>query len=37
MSTISSLFITTETIVTEIPKPEPLLPADGPGMGGMGY
>ena len=36
-ASISSLFITTEAIVTEIPKPEPPMPAGGPGMGGMGY
>ncbi len=36
-ASISALFITTEAIVTEIPKPEPPMPAGGPGMGGMGY
>ncbi len=34
-SSISSLLLTTECIITEIPEPEPPAPAGG-GMGGMG-
>ena len=35
-SSISSLLLTTECIVTEIPEPEEPAPAAGGGMGGMG-
>lgn len=36
-ASISALFITTEAIVTEVPKKEPAMPAGAPGMGGMDY
>ena len=35
-SSISAMLLTTESIVTDIPAPEPAMPAGGPGMGGMG-
>ena len=35
-SSISSLLLTTECVITEIPEPEPPAPAGGGGMGGMG-
>ena len=36
-ASISALFITTEAVVTEVPKKEPAMPAGAPGMGGMDY
>ncbi|MEN8208741.1 MAG: chaperonin GroEL [Candidatus Fermentibacteria bacterium] len=35
-SSISSLLLTTECVITEIPEPEPPAPPGGGGMGGMG-
>ncbi len=35
-ASISSLLLTTECVITEIPEPEPPAPAGGGGMGGMG-
>lgn len=36
-ASISAMVLTTESLVTDIPEPEPAMPAGGaPGMGGMG-
>ncbi|MDM8528470.1 chaperonin GroEL [Anaerolineales bacterium HSG24] len=36
-SSIASMILTTEALITDIPEPEPAMPAGGaPGMGGMG-
>ncbi len=35
-SSVASTLLTTESIVTDIPAPEPAMPAGGMGMGGMG-
>ena len=35
-ASVASLLLTTESLVTDIPAPEPAMPAGGPGMGGMG-
>ena len=35
-ASISSLLLTTECVITEIPEPEPPAPGGGGGMGGMG-
>ena len=34
-SSVASMVLTTESLVTDIPKPEPPMPAGDPGMGGM--
>ncbi|MBO4563444.1 MAG: chaperonin GroEL [Clostridia bacterium] len=34
-SSVASMVLTTESLVTDIPKPEPAMPAGDPGMGGM--
>ncbi|MBQ6644951.1 MAG: chaperonin GroEL [Saccharopolyspora sp.] len=34
-ASIAALFLTTESLVTDIPAPEPAAPAGNPGMGGM--
>ena len=34
-ASVSSMVLTTESLVTDIPKPEPAMPAGDPGMGGM--
>ena len=35
-ASVASLLLTTESLVTDIPAPEPAMPAGAPGMGGMG-
>lgn len=34
-ASVASMVLTTESLVTDIPKPEPAMPAGGPEMGGM--
>jgi len=34
-ASVAAMILTTESLVTEIPTPEPAAPAGGPGMGGM--
>ena len=34
-ASVASMVLTTESLVTDIPKPEPAMPAGDPGMGGM--
>ena len=34
-ASVASMILTTESLVTDIPTPEPAAPAGGPGMGGM--
>ena len=34
-ASVSSMVLTTESLVTDIPKPEAPMPAGDPGMGGM--
>ena len=34
-ASIASMVLTTESLVTDIPKAEPAAPAGGPDMGGM--
>lgn len=36
-SSIASMILTTEALITDIPEKEPAMPAGGPGMGGMDY
>ncbi|MBS7263457.1 MAG: chaperonin GroEL [Eubacteriales bacterium] len=36
-SSVASIFLTTESVVTDIPAPEPAAPAGGAGMGGGMY
>lgn len=35
-ASIAALVLTTESLITDIPEPEPAMPAGGGGMGGMG-
>ena len=35
-SSVAAMVLTTESLVTDIPEPEPPMPAGGGGMGGMG-
>jgi chaperonin GroEL len=35
-ASIAAMILTTESLVTDIPAPEPPMPAGGGGMGGMG-
>ncbi len=34
-ASVAAMVLTTESLVTDIPKPEPAMPAGDPGMGGM--
>ena len=34
-ASVAALMLTTESLVTDIPAPEPAAPAGGGGMGGM--
>ncbi len=36
-SSIASMILTTEALITDIPEKEPAMPGGGPGMGGMDY
>ncbi len=36
-SSIASMILTTEALITDIPEREPAMPGGGPGMGGMDY
>ena len=36
-SSIASMILTTEALISDIPEKEPAMPAGGPGMGGMDY
>ena len=34
-ASVAAMVLTTESLVTDIPAPEPAAPAPNPGMGGM--
>ncbi|MBR6753339.1 MAG: chaperonin GroEL, partial [Clostridia bacterium] len=34
-ASVAAMVLTTESLVTDIPQPEPAAPAGNPGMGGM--